>query len=55
MMEAQRPLDPSGELWKVRKDGRELVGVAVYMPHRVEVKLLEDGDIRRTKTLRTDR
>ena len=41
MMEAQRPLDPSEELWRVRKDGRELVCMAVHMPHGIDVRLLE--------------
>ena len=49
MMEAQRPLDPSEELWRVRKGSRELVCVAVYMSHGVDLRLLEDGDIRRTR------
>ena len=52
MMEAQRLLDPSEELWRVRKDGRELVCVAVYMPHGIDLRLLEDDDIRRTRLLR---
>jgi hypothetical protein len=46
MMEAQRPLDPSEELWRVRKGSRELVCVAVYMPHGVDLRLLEEGDNR---------
>ena len=34
----------------MRKDGRVLICVAVYMPHGIDLRLLEDGDIRRTQT-----
>ena len=33
----------------MRKGSRELVCVAVYMPHGVDLRLLEEGDIRRTR------
>lgn len=48
-MEAQRPLDRNEELWRVRKGSRQLVCVAVHMSHGVDLRLLEDGDIRRTR------
>lgn len=52
MMEAQRPMDPSEELWCVSNGTRCLVCVAVYLPHGIALRLLENGDIRRTELLR---
>jgi hypothetical protein len=52
MMEAQRPAPRSEELWRVHKGARCLACIAVYLPHGVDLQLLEDGDIRRTELLR---
>jgi hypothetical protein len=40
------------ELWRLRKGGRELVCIAVYMPYGVDVRALENGDIRRTQLVK---
>jgi hypothetical protein len=42
----------SRELWRAAKGGRQLVCRAVYLPHGIDLRLLEDGDIRRTVLLR---
>lgn len=37
------------ELWRLRKGERELICVAVYLPHGVDVRALEGGDLRKTE------
>jgi hypothetical protein len=40
------------ELWRVRKDSRELRCLAVYMPTGIDLRLIEGEDFRRTQLLR---
>jgi hypothetical protein len=40
------------ELWRVRKDSRELRCVAVYMPTGIDLRLMEGEDFRRTQLLK---
>ena len=40
------------ELWRVRKDSRELRCLAVYMPTGIDVLLMEGEDFRRTELLK---
>ena len=42
----------SRELWRAEKSGRHLVCRAVYLPHGIDLRLLEDDDIRRTVLLK---
>ena len=45
MLESQRPAPPSEDLWRLQRGNRALVCVAVYLPHGVDLRLLEGGDI----------
>jgi len=47
--EQERPGPRQVELWTAHKGERTLACVAVYLPHGVDVRLLEDGDVRRTQ------
>jgi hypothetical protein len=40
------------ELWRVRKDSRELRWLAVYMPTGIDLRLMQGEDFRRTELLR---
>ena len=47
--EEQRPGAREVELWAARKASRTLCCVATYLATGVDVRLLEDGDMRRTQ------
>ncbi len=49
---AQRPPTPETELWRVRKEPREVRAVAVYLPIGVDLRLMEGADFLRTELLR---
>jgi hypothetical protein len=40
------------ELWRVRKDQRELRCVAIYLPVGIDVRLMERDGFRRTRLVR---
>jgi hypothetical protein len=49
----QHPSHPREvELWRVRKDSRELRCVAVYLASGIDLRLLEEEDFRRTQLLK---
>jgi len=47
----QGPAAREVELWRVRKDSRELRCLAVYMPTGIDLRLLEGEDFRHTQLL----
>lgn len=47
-----RPGERELELWRVRKDSRELRCLAVYMPTGIDLRLMEGEDFRRTQLLK---
>jgi hypothetical protein len=50
--ESLRPGAKQVVLWTLRKGDRELACVAVYLPTGVDMRLLEDGDMRRTQLVK---
>lgn len=50
--ESLRAGEAGVELWRLRKGQRELVCVAVCLPVGVDVRALEDGDIRKTQLVK---
>jgi hypothetical protein len=44
-----RPARRETELWRMRKSGRELRCVAVYLPTGIDLRLLEGADFQRTR------
>ena len=51
-VEEQRPGAREVELWTARKGERTLSCVAIYLATGVDVRLLEDGDMRRTQLVK---
>ncbi len=43
------------ELWRVRKNEREVSCVAVYIPTGIDLRLMEGNDFRRTRLVRDSR
>ena len=51
-MESQRPAPKQVTLWSAAKAQRRLECVALYVAHGIDVRLLEDGDVRRTQLVK---
>lgn len=47
--EQERPGPRQVDLWVLNRGERTLTCVALYLPHGVDVRLLEDGEVRRTQ------
>jgi hypothetical protein len=48
----EKPAVQEVELWRVTKDSRELRCVVRYMPHGVDLRLMQGDDFRRTELLK---